>query len=69
MKRIFLILLCLSALVIPTKTEAKSFDFSGYYCDSKQSQNDGTFLLTCHIVVKTDYNINHVAGKLQQWVI
>ena len=65
MKKLFLGLLCLSFILIPNnKVQAKSYNFGGYYCDSKKDLGDGTFSLTCHILATTDYNVNHIEGTL-----
>lgn len=64
MKKIFALLLVLSCIVIPTSADAKSYNFGGYYCDSKQPLDDGTFYMTCHIVATTDFEVNHIKGKL-----
>lgn len=63
MKKIISILLCVAAL-IPSVVSAKSYNFGGYYCDSKQAQGDGTFTMTCHIVATTDFDVNHIEGTL-----
>lgn len=64
MKKLFVILLCLGTLLIPVKGEAKTYDFSGYYCDPKEDLGDGTFYLTCHILATTDFEVNHIEGTL-----
>lgn len=65
MKKLFLLISILCIITIPTKqVEAKSYSFGGYYCDAKQSLGNGTFYLTCHIVAKTDFEINHIEGDL-----
>ena len=64
MKKILFIFLCLLTVFAPFKAEAKSYNFSGYYCDAKQPLDDKTFYLTCHIVVSTDFNVNHIKGNL-----
>ena len=63
MKKILLPLLCALFILIPIKVSALT-DFSGYYCDPKEDQGDGTFLMTCHIVVTSDEDINQVTGTL-----
>ncbi len=63
MKKIFTILLCLSTILIPIKAEASSYQYN-YYCDSKEKLDDGTFYMTCHLILTTDFNVNHVAGQL-----
>lgn len=64
MKKLFIILLCISAIIMPNTVYAKSFSFAGYKCDSKVRNDDGTFTMTCHIVAKTDFEINHIQGNL-----
>lgn len=64
MKKILGILLFLAILLVPTVASAKTYNFKGYYCDQKQPLNDGTFYMTCHIVAKTDFNVNHIEGTL-----
>ena len=49
---------------MPYEVQAKSYNFGGYYCDSKKDMNDGTFMLTCHILATTDFEINHIEGSL-----
>lgn len=65
MKKILLVLLVISSFIIPVKeTSAKSYSFNNYYCDAKQPVGDGTFLMTCHIVAYTDFEVNHIEGDL-----
>lgn len=64
MKKILWVLLGLLAIIIPSEVQAKSYSFGGYYCDSKQPVGDGTFTMTCHIVAKTDFDVNHISGTL-----
>lgn len=64
MKKLFSILICLCAILAPLKVEAKSYNFGGYYCDAKQKLDNNTFYMTCHIIVSTDFNINHIKGNL-----
>lgn len=64
MKKIFTILLCLVVVVSPITVKAKSYNFGGYYCDSKEKQGDGTFKMTCHILATTDFEVNHIEGTL-----
>lgn len=64
MKKIFILLVVICACIMPLNVEAKSYDYSGYYCDPKQALDDGTFYMTCHIVVKTDFDVNHIEGNL-----
>ena len=64
MKKMFMIFLTLLSVIAPIKVNAKSLSFGGYYCDPKQDLGDGTFYMTCHIVATSDYEINHVEGKL-----
>ena len=63
MKKLFLILLCLVGTIIPSTVFAKSYSFN-YYCDKKQDMGDGKFYMTCHIAVKTDFDVNHIEGNL-----
>ena len=63
MKKLFTLLLCISVILMPIKAEAKSQKFN-YYCDAKQSLDDKTFYMTCHINLETDFDINHVTGNL-----
>ena len=63
MKRIFMFLLCLCTVLIPISVKAKSYRFN-YYCDAKQPLGDGTFYMTCHIAITTDFDINHIEGNL-----
>ena len=39
-------------------------NFNGYYCSSKHDLGDGTFYMTCYIVVTSDEEINQVNGTL-----
>ena len=65
MKKILGILLVLATIIMPYyHVEAKSYNFGGYYCDQKQPIDDKTFYLVCHIVVSTDFNVNHIEGNL-----
>ncbi len=64
MKKFLFGLLAMLAIVIPGGVQAKSYSFGGYYCDSKQPVGDGTFYMTCHIVAKTDFDVNHITGTL-----
>lgn len=64
MKKLLAVLLVLSAIIIPTNVTAKSYNFGGYYCDEKQPLDNGTFYMTCHIVATTDFEVNHIKGKL-----
>jgi len=50
--------------MIPSYASAKSYNFGGYYCDSKQDLGDGTFYMTCHILATTDFDVNHIEGEL-----
>lgn len=64
MKKIFLVLLSLAFIIIPSNVNAKSYSFGGYYCDAKSPNGDGTFNMTCHIVATTDFDVNHIEGTL-----
>lgn len=64
MKKFLLFLLILSAIILPTSAYAKSYNFGGYYCDEKKALDNDTFYMTCHIVVTTDFEVNHIQGNL-----
>lgn len=64
MKKLFIVLVLLSAIIFPINASAKSYSFGGYYCDAKQPIGDGTFYMTCHILVTSDFEINHIEGNL-----
>ena len=64
MKKILLVFLMALAVICPVNVNAASVDFSGYYCDSKQDLGDGTFYMTCHIVVTSTQDINKVSVEL-----
>ena len=65
MKKVLGILLVLATIIMPYyHVEAKSYNFEGYYCDQKQPIDDKTFYMTCHIVVNTDFGVNHIEGNL-----
>ncbi len=64
MKKIFLIVSSFLVLFFPLMVDAASVDFNGYYCDSKQDLGDGTFYMTCHIIVTSSSNINTIKGTL-----
>ena len=57
MKKIIIFLVCLIGTLIPGMAYAKSYSFN-YYCDPKQPLDDGTFYMTCHIALQTDYELN-----------
>lgn len=63
MKKILFVFLMVVAIIMPANVNA-AVDFTGYYCDSKQDLGDGTFYMTCHIVVTSTQEINHVKGQL-----
>ena len=63
MKKFIFIFLCILAIIVPMNVHA-AIDFTGYYCDPKQNLGDGTFYMTCHIVVTSDQDINQVTGTL-----
>lgn len=63
MKKIFSIILLLTIMLIPNTVKADSYRIN-YYCDAKQSLNDGTFYMTCHLLINSDMDINHVKGSL-----
>lgn len=64
MKKIFLGVISLMLVLLPLKVEAKSYSFEGYYCDAKQSLGDGTFKEVCHILVTSDFDVNHIKLNL-----
>lgn len=64
MKKVLLVFLMLFAVIYPISVDAATVDFSGYYCDAKQDLGDGTFYMTCHIVVTSTKEINKVEGTL-----
>ena len=63
MKKYVFVFLTMFALLMPIKASAR-IDFNGYYCDPKQDLGDGTFYMTCHIVISSDQDINQVTGTL-----
>ncbi len=63
MKKIFIVLLCLSAVLIPQTVNAKGYSFD-YSCDNKQDLGDGTFYMACHIAINSDIELNHIQGNL-----
>ena len=63
MRKLLLIFLCVLAVFAPIKASA-TVNFNGYYCDPKQDLGDGTFYMTCHIVVTSDEEVNKVTGTL-----
>lgn len=63
MKKILGIIIMLVILLTPTIAKADSYRFN-YYCDSKQPLNDGTFYMTCHLLINSDMELNHVKGSL-----
>lgn len=63
MKKVLNILVLLTILLIPNVAKADSYRFN-YYCDSKEPLNDGTFYMTCHLLINSDMEINHVKGSL-----
>ena len=64
MKKVLLVFLMLFAIIYPISVDAATVDFSGYYCDAKQDLGDGTFYMTCHIVVTSTTEVNRVEGTL-----
>ena len=64
MRKFLLVLLTICTVLIPNIVEAKSYNFSGYYCDEKKALDDGTFYMTCHILATTDFEVNHIKGTL-----
>lgn len=64
MKKLFFGLFSFMLIILPFKVEAKTHSFNGYYCDKKVDQNDGTFKEVCHILVTSDYDVNHIKLKL-----
>lgn len=63
MKKILSLLIVLCTLVFPSVVNAASYNVR-YYCDSKQPLDDGTFYMTCHLVINSNMEINHVKGEL-----
>ena len=63
MKKILFLFLMVVAVIMPVNVNA-AVDFTGYYCDSKQDLGDGTFYMTCHIVVTSTEAVNQVKGQL-----
>ncbi len=63
MKKIFSILLALTLIFMPLEASAKSHKVD-FTCDAKQEMSDGTFYMTCHLLVTSDYEINHIEGSL-----
>ena len=63
MKKLFLFLLTVIPVFAPFRVNAAT-NFNGYYCDPKQDLGDGTFYMTCHIVVSSDEALNQVTGSL-----
>lgn len=64
MKKLVYIALCVLVLTLPINVSAKSYNFNGYYCDGKVDQKDGTFKEVCHILVTTDFDVNHIKLSL-----
>jgi len=64
MKKILSIIISLGIFLIPNMAFAKTYNFSGYYCDNKEAIDDETFSMTCHIVATTDFEVNHIMGSL-----
>lgn len=64
MKKILSILILLTVLLLPNTVNAASYRFN-YSCDAKQPLNDGTFYMTCHLLLNSDMELNHVKGSLQ----
>lgn len=63
MKKIFSIVILLVILLTPGIAKADSYRFN-YYCDSKQRLDDGTFYMSCHLLINSDMELNHVKGNL-----
>ena len=63
MRKLLLVFLMTIIIFAPVSVNA-AVDFTGYYCDSKQDLGDGTFYMTCHIVVTSTEEINQVKGQL-----
>ena len=63
MRKLFLVFLMAIIIFAPVRVDA-AIDFTGYYCDPKQDLGDGTFYMTCHIVVTSTEEINQVSGQL-----
>jgi len=64
MKKILIIVGLLTCLLLPNTVNAASYRFN-YSCDAKQPLGDGTFYMTCHLLINSDMDINHVKGSLQ----
>ncbi len=64
MKRLGMVLLSILAIALPMNVSAKSYSFGGYYCDAKEDQHDGTFKEVCHVLVTSDFDINHIKLEL-----
>ena len=63
MKKLFLILLCLASIVMPQTVSAKNYQVN-FDCEEKQALDDDTFYKVCHIIITSDFDINHVTGEL-----
>lgn len=63
MKKVLGIIIMLVILLTPSIAKADSYRFN-YYCDSKQPLNNNTFSMTCHLLIKSDMELNHVKGSL-----
>jgi len=50
-------------MLLPNSVNAASYRFN-YYCDAKQPLDDGTFYMTCHLLINSDMDLNHVKGSL-----
>lgn len=64
MKKLGLLLISILIVFAPINVSAKTYSFDGYYCDAKIDQGDGTFKEVCHILVTTDFEINHIKLSL-----
>ena len=63
MKKVLFMLLAISALVLPARVEAKSYNYN-YSCGEKMDLGDGTFYMTCQLGITADFEINHITGRL-----
>lgn len=64
MRKVLMLLMILMVVFLPIWVGAARIDYTGYYCDAKQPLDDGTFYMTCHIVVDSDTSISVVSGEL-----
>lgn len=64
MKKISMLVLSILVIIAPLNVSAKSYNFNGYYCDAKEDLHDGTFKEVCHVLVTSDFDINHIKLEL-----